>query len=65
MNDSFEFLHKHIKYDILVNNMMDILVRITYVVDPENPIETKLQKPEVDNQIYYYESIKKNAGNKK
>ena len=42
MNDSFELLHKHIKYDILVNNVMDILVRITYVVDPENPIETKL-----------------------
>ena len=38
-------------------------MRISYMEDPENPEDTKLKAPQVDSQIYYYESI--NKGKKK
>lgn len=59
MNDNFKYLQKHMKFDILVNNMMDIMVRITYMEDPNSIVPTDLKPPLVDQQIYYYESIEK------
>ena len=45
MNDNYTFLQKHIQFDILVNNLMDIVVRISYKVDPDDPIESRLKPP--------------------
>ena len=57
MNDNFKYLQKHMRFDIQVNNMMDIMVRITYMEDPNSIVPTDLKPPLVDQQIYYYESF--------
>jgi len=49
MNSDYKLLQKHIKFNILVNDNMDVCVRISYNIDPEKPIESKLVLPQVDN----------------
>ena len=45
MNSDYKLLQKHIKFNILVNDNMDVCVRISYNIDPEKPIESKLVLP--------------------